>query len=92
MRVLITGGTGLLGRALAERLCRAGYEVIALSRRPEPVAPCRRACRGRAGTGAPRRDGGIWLRGPSRIINLAGESIRPAVDRGHQAPHPREPN
>ena len=32
MRILITGGTGLIGTALATELVRHGHEVIALSR------------------------------------------------------------
>lgn len=34
MRVIITGGTGLLGTALARDLVKDGHEVIALSRKP----------------------------------------------------------
>ena len=35
MRVIITGGTGLIGRALAADLAGDGHEVTVLSRRPE---------------------------------------------------------
>ncbi|MFW5748517.1 MAG: TIGR01777 family oxidoreductase [Chloroflexota bacterium] len=35
MRVIITGGTGLIGRQLAPRLIREGHEVVILSRSPE---------------------------------------------------------
>lgn len=34
MRVIITGGTGLIGRSVAARLASQGYEVIVLSRGP----------------------------------------------------------
>jgi len=35
MRVIITGGTGLIGRALSADLAADGHEVIVLSRAPE---------------------------------------------------------
>ncbi|MDI3317929.1 MAG: TIGR01777 family oxidoreductase [Bacillota bacterium] len=35
MRVVITGGTGLIGRALCESLAGDGHEVTVLSRRPD---------------------------------------------------------
>jgi len=35
MRIIITGGTGLIGRALAADLAADSHEVIVLSRRPE---------------------------------------------------------
>lgn len=36
--ILVTGGTGTLGRAVVERLLAAGHEVRVLSRRPGPAA------------------------------------------------------
>lgn len=74
MRVLMTGGTGFLGQALARRLQEAGYEVIVLSRRPEQakLPPGVQVARwdGRTASGwAPLADGAFAL------INLAGESI-----------------
>ncbi|MGD2104554.1 MAG: TIGR01777 family oxidoreductase [Anaerolineae bacterium] len=38
MRVIITGGTGLIGRALSASLASDGHEVIVLSRRPQSAA------------------------------------------------------
>lgn len=35
MRIIITGGTGLIGKPLARSLAEAGHEVIVLSRSPE---------------------------------------------------------
>ncbi|MEO8274633.1 MAG: TIGR01777 family oxidoreductase [Thermoanaerobaculia bacterium] len=77
-RILIPGGTGLVGRALASHLAREGREIVLLSRatetrRPAPDLPpgCRIArWDGRSSAG--------WLElaeGASAIVNLAGESI-----------------
>ncbi|HEX7402314.1 MAG TPA: TIGR01777 family oxidoreductase [candidate division Zixibacteria bacterium] len=35
MRVIITGATGFIGRALAEELAQSDYEIVALSRNPQ---------------------------------------------------------
>lgn len=35
MRALVTGGTGFLGRRLAVRLCRSGWDVTAMGRRAD---------------------------------------------------------
>ncbi len=37
MKILITGGTGFIGRTLCHRLLDPGHELIVLSRRPEQV-------------------------------------------------------
>ena len=39
--ILITGGTGLIGRALSANLSADGYEVVVLSRYPEDAAALR---------------------------------------------------
>ena len=75
MRVIITGGTGLIGRALAADLTKDGHEAIVLSRRPE------RSTGLPAGTRAERWDAqtaqgwGSLADGADAIVNLAGESI-----------------
>jgi uncharacterized protein len=38
VRVIITGGTGLIGRTLCRTLAARGYEIIVLSRDPAPAA------------------------------------------------------
>src|SRR4030065_1327821 len=75
MRVIITGGSGFLGRALGASLAADGHEVIALSRRPK------------RGTGRPTgmrvvgwdaRSSAGWgdlAEGAQVIVNLAGESL-----------------
>ena len=74
MRIIITGGTGLIGKALAESLATDRHDVIVLSRSPErAVLP--------AGVRAERWDGrtasgwGALADGADVIVNLAGESI-----------------
>lgn len=37
MRIIITGGTGLIGRTLTTNLAADGHEVIILSRSPDTV-------------------------------------------------------
>jgi uncharacterized protein (TIGR01777 family) len=75
MRVVITGGSGFIGRAVAVPLAARGDEVIVLSRDPERVQGLPagvRAARWDARTAAgwePLLDGG------SAVLNLAGEGI-----------------
>jgi uncharacterized protein len=74
VKVVVAGGTGLIGRALVDSLVEAGDEVVVLSRRP-----------GRASltTGARQVEWhpplvGPWaheLAGAGAVINLAGESL-----------------
>ena len=73
-RVVITGGTGFIGRALSSRLAAAGREVTALTRDPAsaPAIP---------GVAYARWDGKTaagWLDaadGAAAIVNLAGDNI-----------------
>jgi len=74
-RVLITGGTGLIGRALSANMAADGYEVIVLSRNPERAAglpPDVRAERWDARTAA---GWGALADGAHAVVNLAGEGI-----------------
>ena len=76
MRVVITGATGFIGKALVKELSEAGYEIVVLSRNPD---------RGKElfgkGITTARWDGksatgwGIYADGDYAIINLAGENI-----------------
>jgi uncharacterized protein (TIGR01777 family) len=75
-RVIISGGTGFIGRSLAVDLAGAGYEVLVLTRDP------RRAPAEFQGRIRPLRWDGLssegWLEfasGALAIVNLAGESI-----------------
>jgi uncharacterized protein (TIGR01777 family) len=76
MRIIITGGSGLIGQALALELSQNGYEVIVLSRTPEKVQN-----RLPAGVRAVLWDGKTatgWANradGSKAIVNLAGANI-----------------
>lgn len=75
-RVIITGGTGFIGRPLSLRLIQEGFDVVCLTRNMS-------AAKNRGGNGIKFVEwDGIssvgWLdyaEGASAIINLAGESI-----------------
>lgn len=75
MKVLITGGTGMIGRSLAKQLEADGDEIVVLSRsqrKPEGLPSSARVVQwdGRTGEG--------WcdeLRDTDAVVNLAGENI-----------------
>ena len=74
-RVLITGGTGLIGRALAAALAAGRYDVVLLSRSPDKAGalPAHvRAARWDGRTAAGWQD---LADGACAIVNLAGENI-----------------
>jgi uncharacterized protein (TIGR01777 family) len=74
MRVVITGGSGLIGRAVAADRVAAGHEVVVLTRDPDQTETA-------AGAGKRKWDGrtpeGLvsLLDGETAIVHLAGESI-----------------
>jgi uncharacterized protein (TIGR01777 family) len=75
MRVIITGGSGLIGRALTENLASAGQEVIILSRSPAAVTGLPAGARA-VGWDARTADGwGPLADGADAIVNLAGANI-----------------
>ena len=77
-RILIAGGTGLLGRALAHRLVEAGREVVLLSRAAAGPAPTPNLPAGCRVVAWDARSANGWLdlaEGAAAIVNLAGESI-----------------
>ena len=74
MRVIITGGTGLIGSALAKNLAADGYEVIVLSRNPAKYSfPA--GVRGETWDGKTAEGWGHLADGADAIVNLAGEPI-----------------
>lgn len=71
MRILITGGTGLIGRRLCKALLAEGHELTVLSRKPESVAE-------KCGAGV-HAIGSLSEWRPQQafdaVVNLAGEPI-----------------
>jgi uncharacterized protein (TIGR01777 family) len=75
MRVIITGGTGLIGRALATSLAADGHEVILLSRRPGRVSGLPAGVRAEGWDGRTAAGWGSLADGAQAIVNLAGENL-----------------
>src|SRR5512147_1755496 len=71
MRILITGGTGLIGRHLCKALLAEGHQLTVLSRRPETVAV---KC-GASVQAMSSLDEWQPERAFDAVINLAGEPI-----------------
>lgn len=71
MRIVIAGGTGLLGSALAAHLQRDGHSVAVLTRRPRHVTHV---------AWNPEAPAEPWIAvvgAADAVVNLAGESIAP---------------
>lgn len=76
MQILMTGGTGLIGRALAPHLLARGDEVLVVSR--DAARAARALPDGVTILEADPTEPGPWLeavRGCGAVINLSGESV-----------------
>lgn len=80
-RIILAGGSGFLGRALAEESLRAGYEVVVLTRkvRKSPSSERQVLWDGRT-SGAWTRE----LEGAKAVVNLAGRSVECRHTRGNR--------
>lgn len=80
-RVVIAGGSGFIGRSLAEHLTRLGMSVIVLSRRPpKTAAPWKHVA-------WDARSIGAWsdeLDGAAALINLVGRNVDCTKTPDHQ--------
>lgn len=70
MRILLTGGTGLIGRALCREWVAKGHQVMVWSRAPGKVAAL---CSGAVGIGKLQEIHGAQT--PDAVVNLAGAPI-----------------
>jgi uncharacterized protein (TIGR01777 family) len=75
MRVIITGGTGLIGKALANSLAKDGHEIIILSRNKNKTSGLPAGARIEQWDGRTAASWGHLADGAGAIVNLAGESI-----------------
>jgi len=75
MKIIITGGTGLIGSALAKNLAKDGHEVILLSRRIPPSKGYPAGIRLEKWDGRTSQGWGRLADGADAIINLAGENL-----------------
>jgi len=74
-RVLITGGTGFLGRALTDELLKSNNEIVWLSRDPGRVKKIPSGVRVEKWDGKTAQGWGKLVEGADAIVNLAGASI-----------------
>jgi uncharacterized protein (TIGR01777 family) len=70
-RVVLAGGSGFLGRALAEELARAGYEPVVLTRKSKKNSRARQVVWDGRNVGAWARE----LEGAAAVVNLAGRGV-----------------
>ena len=75
MRVLIPGGSGLIGRGLADELSAAGHSVEITSRRPEAVDGLPQGVTASAWDGRSPESLGEIVSEVDAVINLIGENI-----------------
>jgi uncharacterized protein len=75
MRIIITGGTGLIGKAVANSLAKDGHEIIVLSRNKHKTSGFASGVRVVEWDGRSAKGWGELADGAGAIVNLAGESI-----------------
>ena len=76
MRVIITGATGFIGKALCQELTEAGYEIVALSRNRETGTKILgEKVKVAQWDGRTAKGWGNLANGAYAVINLAGENI-----------------
>jgi hypothetical protein len=75
MKVLITGGTGLIGSALSRELAAAGHEVVVLTRDPARAGALPPGVTAAGWDGRTAAGWGHLAAGAGGIVHLAGENI-----------------
>lgn len=75
MKIVISGGTGLIGRALTESLLKDGHEVVVLSRGGKASDNAPDGARVVAWDGRTVGDWAQEVEGADGVVNLAGSSL-----------------
>ena len=75
MRIVITGGSGLIGNAVAKDLGSTGYEVVILTRDPSKVGPLPPGTRAVQWDGRTLGDWAKLLDDTTGILHLAGDNV-----------------
>jgi uncharacterized protein (TIGR01777 family) len=75
VRVLVTGGSGLVGRALAQELSSAGHGCLILSRQPDALSGFPVGTAFGTWNGMSAEDLQPLLEGVDAVVHLIGESI-----------------
>ena len=75
MKVLITGGSGLIGRELTQNLTNDDHKVVILSRSPERVTGLPQGARAIKWNAKTAEGWGAEVDGADVIVNLAGASL-----------------
>jgi uncharacterized protein (TIGR01777 family) len=74
MRVLITGGTGMIGKALVKSLLADGHQVWVLTRSPQ-TARLPEGAQGIGWDGRTTTGWGEWMSQMDAVVNLVGERL-----------------
>ena len=75
MKVIVAGGTGLIGRQLTKELAKNGCEVTILSRNPEKVISLPKGVDVVAWDGKSVQGWGELVNGSRAVVNLSGTNI-----------------
>lgn len=75
MRIIITGGSGLIGRAVAREMGGAGHEVVVLTRDPARTGPLPPGTRAVQWDGKTAGDWAKLLDAGTAIVHLAGDGV-----------------
>ena len=80
MRIIVTGGTGLIGTPLCESLAGDGHEVIVLTRNPDKHRSLTAGIRMQQWDGKTAEGWSELADGAGAIINLASTTAAPTLE------------